>query len=53
VRHERLKVDEPAGDESDGFRVLVGISVLELQVDFVGGAVSEGVLRMSMACPGT
>jgi hypothetical protein len=43
VGDERLEIDEAARDEADGLRVLVGVAVLELEVDLVGGAVAEGV----------
>lgn len=49
MSHERLQVDETASDKSDGFWVLIGVSVLELQVDLIGRAVAEGVLRVSEA----
>jgi len=44
VGDEGLEVDQSSRDQSDGFGVLVGVSVLELQVDLVGRAVTEGVL---------
>jgi hypothetical protein len=46
VRHERLEVDEPAGDEADGLWVLPCVPVLELEVDLVGGEVHEWELRI-------
>ena len=50
VSDERLEVDQTTGDQSDGFGVLVAVSVLELEVNFIGRAVSEGVLWVSDCC---
>jgi hypothetical protein len=41
VRDERLEVDEPARHEPEGLGVLVGVAVLELEVDLVGREVAE------------
>ena len=49
VSDERLEVDQTTGDQSDGFGVLVAVSVLELEVNFIGRAVSEGVLWVRIA----
>lgn len=47
MRYERLEIDQTARDESDGFGVLVGVSVLELKVDLVCRQVTEGELEAS------
>lgn len=45
VSHERLQVDQAARYEPEGFGVLVGVAVLELEVDLVCGQVAEWELR--------
>lgn len=42
VRHQRLQVNQAARDETQRFGVLVGVAVLELQVDLVCREVAEG-----------
>lgn len=47
--HQRLQIHQAATDDTKCFRVLVAVPVLELQVDFVGGKVHEGVCLFGFA----
>lgn len=36
VRHQRLQVNKPASDKSNGLGILVGVSELQADIDLVG-----------------